>query len=62
MTDEELIEQVEKMKARIAVLDSDNRILVKRNEELKKENKLLKKQLKEAKIIKTDNESLKLFK
>ena len=61
MTDKELIEQVEKMKARIMVLDSDNRILIKKNEDLKKEIKLLKKQLKEQQKNNFDKENLKLF-
>ena len=61
MTNNELIEQVEKMKARILVLDSDNRILIKQNEELKKAIKLLKKQLKENQKNSSNKENLKLF-
>ena len=61
MTDCELIEQVNKMKARILVLDSDNRILIKQNEELKKAIKLLKKQLKENQKNSSNKENLKLF-
>ena len=61
MTDKELIEQVEKMKARITVLDSNNRMLIKQNEELKKAIKLLKKQLKENQKNSSNKENLKLF-
>ena len=61
MTDKELIEQVEKMKARIGLLDSNNRILIKQNEKLKKEIKLLKKQFKEKQQDNSDKENLKLF-
>ncbi len=61
MTDKELIEQVEKMKARITVLDSNNRMLIKQNEELKKAIKLLKKQLKEKQQDNSNKENLKLF-
>ena len=61
MTDKELVEQVEKMKARIGLLDSNNRILIKQNENLKKEIKLLKKQLKEKQQDNSNKKSLKLF-
>ena len=61
MTDKELIEKVEKLKARILVLDSDNRILIKQNENLKKEIRLLKKELKEKQQDNSNKENLKLF-
>ncbi len=61
MTNNELIEQVEKMKARIGLLDSNNRILIKKNENLKKEIRLLKKELKENKKNNSNKENLKLF-
>ena len=61
MTNNELIEQVEKMKARIGLLDSNNRILIKQNEKLKREIKLLKKQFKEKKQDNSNKENLKLF-
>ena len=61
MTDKELIEKVEKLKARILVLDSDNRILVNQNRKLKKDIKLLKKQLNEKQQDNTNKENLKLF-
>ena len=61
MTNNELIEQVEKMKARIGLLNSNNRILIKQNENLKKEIRLLKKELKENKKNNSNKENLKLF-
>ena len=61
MTDKELVEQVEKMKARIGLLESNNRILIKQNEKLKREIKLLKKQFKEKKQDNSNKENLKLF-
>ena len=49
------------MKARIGLLDSNNRILIKKNEDLKKEIKLLKKQLKDKQQDNSNKENLKLF-